>query len=85
MISEAEKTNIIPYFYFVENIIKMNLKIVLKNLIITLVILQGVCSEHYEFSSSISNYQKLNIEGSYSYLASICEGEFFMTNLQFIH
>ena len=59
----------------------MNLRIIFKSLIIDLIILQEVSSEHYEFSSGISNYQKLNIQGNYSYLASMCEGELFMTDL----
>ena len=61
----------------------MNLKIMVINLLIPLLILQEVSSEHYEFSSGISNYQKLDIEGNYSYLAQMCEGELFMTDLQF--
>ena len=55
----------------------MNFKIMATHFIILLLILQGVSSEHYDFSSGISDYQKLNIENNYSYLASLCEGELF--------
>ena len=77
MILEAKKVIKVHTSILQENNQKMSLKILVTNLIIPLLILQGVSSEHYDFSSGVSNYQKLDIEGNYSYLASKCRGEIF--------